>query len=60
MRNADEAERRVIEEVRRLGHEVLQDWAHRQVSKQAEELDRTPGVWREGKKTRVPQHLRRH
>jgi len=50
LRKADEAERRVIEEVRRLGQEVLKDWAHGQVSKQAEALDRTPGVWREGKK----------
>jgi hypothetical protein len=50
LRKADEAERRVIEQVRRLGQEVLEDWADGQVAKRAEELDRTPGVWREGKK----------
>lgn len=50
LRKADEAERRVIEEVRRLGQEVLEDWARGQVGKRAEALDRTPGVWREGKK----------
>ncbi|MBV5274583.1 MAG: ISKra4 family transposase [Lamprocystis purpurea] len=50
LRKADEAERRVIEEVRRLGQEVLEDWADGQVTKRAEELDQTPGVWRDGKK----------
>jgi hypothetical protein len=50
LRKADDAERRVIEEVRRLGQEVLEDWADAQVAKRAEELDRTPGVWRDGKK----------
>ena len=50
LRKADEAERRVIEEVRRLGQAVLGDWAEGPVAKRAEELERTPGVWREGKK----------
>jgi len=50
LRKADEAERRVIEEVRRLGQEVLEGWADGQVTKRAEALDRTSGVWREGKK----------
>jgi hypothetical protein len=50
LRKADEAERRVIEEVRRLGQEVLEGWADGQVAKRADELERTPGVWREGKK----------
>ncbi len=50
LRKADEAERRVIDEVRRLGQEVLEGWADGQVAKRADELERTPGVWREGKK----------
>ena len=51
LRKADEAERRVIEEVRRLGQEVLEGWAEGQVAKRAEALDRTSGgVWREGEK----------
>lgn len=50
LRTADEAERRVIEEVRRLGQEVLEDWVDGQVTKRTDELDRTPGVWRDGKK----------
>jgi hypothetical protein len=53
LRTADDAERRVIEEVRRLGQEVLGNWADGQVAKRAEELERTPGVWREGKKNSV-------
>jgi predicted ribosome quality control (RQC) complex YloA/Tae2 family protein len=50
LQNADEAERRVIEELRTLGHEVLEDWAMGQVERSCEVLDRTAGVWREGKK----------
>ena len=50
LRKADEAERRVIEEVRGLGQELLEDWADGQVAKRADELERTPGIWREGKK----------
>lgn len=50
LQNADEAERRVIEELRTLGHEVLEDWATGQVERSCEVLDRTAGVWREGKK----------
>ena len=51
LRKADEAERRVIEEVRRLGQEVLEGWADGQVTKNGREaLDRTSGVWREGEK----------
>jgi hypothetical protein len=49
LRNADEAERRVIEEVRRLGAELLGGWAEGQVEKRAEALEQTPGIWREGK-----------
>lgn len=50
LQHADEAERRVIEELRTLGHEVLEDWATGQVETGCAVLDRTAGVWREGKK----------
>ena len=50
LRKADEAELRVIEEVRGLGRELLEDWADEQVAKRADELERTPGISREGKK----------
>lgn len=35
---ADEAEGKTIEEVRKLGQEVMQDWATSQHQKQAEEI----------------------
>lgn len=35
---ADDAEERVIEELRRLGNEVLHDWANGQETKKSEEL----------------------
>jgi hypothetical protein len=47
---ADDAEERVIEELRALGHEVLEDWAAGHVEARCQALDRTPGVWRDGKK----------
>ena len=50
LRKADEAERRVIEEVRGLGRELLGDWADGQVVKRADELERTLGIGCEGKK----------
>ena len=48
---ADEAERRMIEEVRQLGNEALQGWAERQVE-EGEVVVRGPGagVKRNGKK----------
>jgi hypothetical protein len=50
LRRAEEAERRVIEEVRGLGRELVEGWAEGQVEKRAQELEQQPGVWREGKK----------
>jgi len=50
LRQAHEAEQRVIEQLRALGHEVLEDWATGQVEARCADLDRTVGVWREGKK----------
>ncbi|NCA70662.1 MAG: hypothetical protein EOM91_11260 [Sphingobacteriia bacterium] len=48
---ADEAERRVIEEVRRLGQEVLQGWAEGQIARVGEQAAAAPEVRRAGKKT---------
>ena len=48
---ADEAERRMIEEVRGLGNEVLHGWAERKVGEQeGAVLRRGEGVKRNGKK----------
>jgi len=48
---AAEAERRIIEELRQMGHEVLQGWARRQQQKKEEEYNAKPGVNRKEKKS---------
>jgi len=48
---AAEAERRVIEELRQMGNEVLHGWARRQEQKKEEKFNNKPGVNRKGKKT---------
>ena len=51
LKEADAAEMRVIEEMRRLGQEALQAWAARQVDKTSKELRQSGGpAWQEGKK----------
>lgn len=47
---ADEAEMRVIEEMRRTGKVALQAWAQRQVDKTSQDTRQVDKVWREGKK----------
>jgi hypothetical protein len=48
---AAEAERRIIEELRQMGNEVLHGWARRQQQKKEEEYNAKPGVNRKEKKT---------
>jgi hypothetical protein len=48
---AAEAERRIIEELRQMGNEVLHGWAHRQQQKKETEYKAKPGVNRKEKKT---------
>jgi hypothetical protein len=48
---AAEAERRVTEELRQMGNEVLHGWARRQEQKKEEKFKDKPGVNRKGKKT---------
>jgi hypothetical protein len=50
---ADAAERRVIEEIRQMGHEALESWAVRQVEQTAGALEQAPGLWRNGQKKSV-------
>ena len=51
LREADAAEMRVIEEMRRMGREALQAWATGQVEKTSKELRQSGGpAWQEGKK----------
>ena len=46
---AAEAERRIIEELRRMGNEVLHSWARRQHQKKEDEFDAKRGVNRKEK-----------
>lgn len=50
LKKADEAEMRVIEEMRRTGKVALQAWAERQIDKTSQEAGQVGKVWREGKK----------
>jgi hypothetical protein len=48
---AAEAERRIIEELRQMGSEVLHSWARRPQQKKEEEYNDKPGGESEGKKS---------
>jgi hypothetical protein len=50
VKKAAEAERRIIEELRQMGNEVLHGWARRQQQKMEEEYGAKPGVNRKEKK----------
>jgi hypothetical protein len=50
LKEADAAEMRLIEEVRRMGQEALQAWADQQVQRTEQELRQAGQVQREGKK----------
>jgi hypothetical protein len=50
---AAEAERRIIEELRHMGNEVLQGWARRQQQKKEEEYNAKSGLNRKEKKTSI-------
>jgi hypothetical protein len=47
---ADEAEERTIEGVRELGHEVLEEWAHRREKAHSDAADADADMARHGKK----------
>jgi hypothetical protein len=50
LKEADAAEMRLIEEIRRLGQEALQAWAHRQAANTEHEARQHGSLHREGKK----------
>lgn len=50
LKEADAAEMRLIEEVRRLGQEAMQAWANKQIELTEQEVRRDGQVQREGKK----------
>ena len=53
---AAEAERRIIEEMRQMGNEVLHSWARRQQQKKEEECKAKPGANRKEKKRSTGTH----
>lgn len=58
LRRADDAEERLIEEIRRMGQEAMQAWATGQVQQTEQEVRRTGRAHRDGKKTLLAHHLR--
>ena len=50
LRLADDAEDRLIEEMRRLGQEAMQSWAQGQVQRTEQEVRQSGRAHREGKK----------
>ena len=58
---ADEAEMQVIEQMRQLGKETLQNWANKEIMRIALNVKRqVPGAKKHVKKTLVAHHLRRN
>ena len=50
LKEADAAEMRLIEEIRRMGQEAMQAWANKQIELTEQEVRRGGQVKREGKK----------
>jgi hypothetical protein len=50
LKRADDAEERLIEELRRMGQEAMQAWATGQVHRTEQDIRRTGRAHREGKK----------
>jgi hypothetical protein len=48
--DADAAEMRLIDEMRRMGHASLSAWAQRKAARETESRQDAAGIWREGKK----------
>ncbi len=48
--DADAAEMRLIDEMRRMGHASLSAWAQRKAARETESRQGAAGIWREGKK----------
>jgi hypothetical protein len=58
LKRADDAERRAIEELRKMGQELLQDRGQGRAEEEAKQLERQGQVTRQLKKTVLAQHLR--
>jgi len=57
LEKADVAEQRVIEEVRKIGHTALTEWATNKNNQYEQELRDQQGIRLAGKKTVVEKHL---
>ena len=57
LKTVDAAERRVIEVIRRTGHDALQAWANHQVEQTSQKVKQSAGLWSNGKKTLLAHHL---
>lgn len=57
LEKADAAEQRVIEEVRKIGHTALTEWATNKNNQYEQELSDQQGIQLAGKKTVVEEHL---
>ncbi len=57
LEKADAAEQRVIEEVRKIGHTALTEWATNKNNQYEQELSDQQGIRLAGKKTVVEEHL---
>ena len=59
LKRADDAEQRLREEMRRMG-QAMQAWAQQQIHSTERDLRAGGRAHREGKKTLLAHHLRRH
>ena len=57
---ADEAEKRITEEVRRMGNEVLTGWAESRIGKSKSYLPADGDITRNGQKNPLAQYVRRN
>src|SRR5271155_3329126 len=60
LKEADTAEERILEEMRHLGREAMQEWAERQVEVTEQEIRQQPQMHRQGKKTPLAYETRRY
>ena len=60
LKEADAAEMRLIDEMRRMGQEAMQAWANKQNGIAEQEVRRGGQVQREGKKTLLAHYLWSH
>lgn len=58
LKRADDAERRAIEELRKMGQELLREWGQGRAEEEAKHLEGQGQVVRQVKKTALAQHLR--